>query len=977
MESTGRESQEMVYEGRTGVEEVRKRKVEQNKGRERMKIAYTNIDGIISSKLELEDYLRKENPVMACIVETKLGGEVQVPAMDGGRYKVWRRDREGKRGGGVMVLLREDIKAEKVEVGKGRAELLKVRISTGERRTRSVAVAYVPPKSNAWKDEEYKDMLKDTKEELERLMRENRDLILMGDFNCKEVEWESLETTGSPESWGAVLLELAMDNLMTQWVTEKTRYRGEDEPSRLDLVFTKEVDVIGDILYRSPLGRSDHVLIEMVIIDGDVCKGRDGHRRNRLNYGRTNFSKLRKFFEKVDWSDLLGAGNVQDQYDIFGKIYKEGVTKYVPTYKERRLGKKEWFNGRCEAARAKKEKAWNKMRRRNTQKNREEFKRARNEYVQVRRQEERNYEKDIVDNCKNEPKMFYRFINGKMKQKVGVSRVKDEGSVYEEDEDICEVMNKKFQEVFTKESEFEGNVERGEEIVLKDIVVEKKDLLDRMSRLDGRKAVGPDGIAGMILKECKDQLLLPVYNIIVSSLTEGKVPSEWKRAHIVPIYKGGNNEDPLNYRPVSLTSVMCKLCEGVIKDEWLKYLERMKVITEAQFGFRRGKSCVTNLLCFYSRVIEVVQEREGWADCVYLDLRKAFDKVPHKRLIWKIEKYGGVQGKLLEWMKDYLTERQMSTVVRGAESSWGEVTSGVPQGSVLGPLMFVIYVNDMVEGIDSYVSLFADDAKIMRRIENIESCEQLQQDLDRIYEWSRDWEMEFNARKCHVMEMGKSKGRPSGNYKLGEGILQKVTEEKDLGVVMEDSLSPEKHVNRITGATYRLVTNMKMAFHYMDEEMLIKLIKSIIRPQLEYAAVVWTPHKKKHIRKLERIQRAATKMVPSLSGLSYEERLRSLGLPTLEDRRKRGDLITVYKHMRGIERLDREDWFVWNDDEHRGHGRKLKKTRCRKDIKKFSFPYRCVDEWNKLDMVVIEARNVHEFKGKLDKCRYGDRSVRA
>ena len=891
-------------------------------GKGKKKLAYTNIDGFISSKLELEDYLRTRNPDVVCIAETKLGKDVHVTELVGGRYKVWRRDRQGKSGGGVMVVLKSDIQVDGVEVGKDTAEVMTMRISWGKEDKRSVAVAYVPPKTNAWTKEEYKKVLKDVREEMERIMRENRDLILMGDFNCKEVEWESLETKGDSESWGSVLLELAMDNLMTQWVTEKTRYRGDDEPSRLDLVFSKEVDVIKDISYISPLGKSDHVLIEMEIENTGSYERIEMHRKMKVNYGKADVGNLRKYFEDTDWNELLSADNIQDKYDIFKKIYDEGITRYVPKYKEQRQGRKEWFNVKCEAARKMKEKAWNKMRKRNTQRNREEFKKARNAYVLVRREEERKYEKNIVDKCRNEPKMFYRFVNGKMKQKVGISKLTVDGVVYEEEAEICEIMNKKFQEVFLEESEFYGGETRVNDVMVTDVRVDREELLNRMGRLDGRKAVGPDGISGMILKECREQLVLPLHNILEDSLKTGRVPDEWKKARIVPIYKAGNSEDPLNYRPVSLTSVVCKLCEGLIKDVWTKYLEQYKVISEAQFGFRKGRSCANNLMCFYSRAIDAMQEREGWVDCVYLDLKKAFDTVPHRRLLWKLKNYGGVQGKLLEWMEDYLTGRRMSTVVRGVESSWREVTSGVPQGSVLGPIMFVVYVNDMVEGIKSYINLFADDAKIMRKVINIEDCRKLQEDLDRIYKWSQDWEMVFNAKKCHVMELGKGKNRPSGIYRMGEGVLQKVSEERDLGVVVQDSLSPEKHINRITGNTYRTVKNMRLAFQYMDENMLKKLIEAIIRPQLEYGATIWSPHHKKYIRKIESIQRVATKMVISLERLTYDERLQRLGLPTLEERRERGDLITVYKHMTGMEKLDREDWMVWDDREGRGHGEK-------------------------------------------------------
>ena len=147
---------------------------------------------------------------------------------------------------------------------------------------------------------------------------------------------------------------------------------------------------------------------------------------------------------------------------------------------------------------------------------------------------------------------------------------------------------------------------------------------------------------------------------------------------------------------------MSKICEIIINEQWVKYLEENKIVTNNQYGFRKGRSCVTNLLSFYTRVIEVVDNRDGWVDAVYLDIKKAFDKVPHKRLLWKLE-HIGLKGKLLKWMGDYLKDREMRTVIRDSYSSWSGVTSGVPQGSVLAPIMFQIYINDMQEGLNSYI----------------------------------------------------------------------------------------------------------------------------------------------------------------------------------------------------------------------------------------------------------------------------------
>ena len=498
--------------------------------------------------------------------------------------------------------------------------------------------------------------------------------------------------------------------------------------------------------------------------------------------------------------------------------------------------------------------------------------------------------------------------------------------------------------------------------------------------LDGNKAIGPDGVSGHIIKECREQLIEPIYDIIKCSIETGEVPSEWKRADIIPIYKGGKQDEPLNYRPISLTSIICKLCEIILKEQWTKYLENENILSKEQYGFREKRSCVTNLLSFYSRVIEMTQERHGWVDCIYLDLKKAFDKVPHRRLIWKLEEMGGLTGRNIAWMRNYLDGREMRTIVKGETSDWRNVTSGVPQGSVLAPIMFLIYINDMPKEIKSYMSLFADDAKLLRKIEKLNDCEALQEDLNRIMEWSRKWEMEFNVNKCHVMEIGISEARPTWKYTMGMEEIKKVHEEKDLGVTIQDNLKPEKHIGKIFGDTYRMLRNIRVAFHYMDKEMMKKILTTMIRPKLEYAAVIWSPHMKKDINKLERIQRTATKMVPELEVLDYEERLKEMGLPSLRQRRERGDMITIYKLLNKLEVIDNSTLLqreTGDNRQTRGHSRKLKKGRCLKDTKKHSFPQRSIEAWNNLPEEIVTAKCVHKLKEKLDSYRNGDGTTRA
>ena len=939
-------------------------------------ISYTNIDGLVSKRLELLDYLREKKPDIMCIVETKLTEDINLILDEKCNYNIYRNDRKEGRGGGVIVLTTQNIKVSDIKYGSDNTENICIQITTNNSKLHIIA-AYVPPKTRNWNEEKYKSMLDKTERFLQNQIHNSKKVILTGDFNCKEVNWENYEAEGNEFTWGNRLLKLTTDNLMTQWVREETRLRGNDEPSRLDLVFTKGTLIKQGVKHHPPLGKSDHEVLEFDIPTGEERRNKETHKNKRRNYVKANYEGLKKYFGDLDWSEMYNAEDIQSKYDLFLKNYNNGVEKYVPFYVVKEQGKSEWFNWRCEKAKRNKNRAWRDLKKRPNKNNSEKYKKARNDYVSLRREVERNYQKRIVDKCKDEPKLFYRFINGKLKKSDCVTKLKDGGKIFEEDKELAEILNKNFQKVFTQETSFnpDQQLKQGK---LKCMKVDKEELMTIMRKLDGRKAMGPDAVSGQVLKECSKELLEPLYNIINCSVNSGKVPKEWKRADIVPIYKSGDKQEPLNYRPVSLTSVVCKICEIIIKKRWSQHLERGNAICNSQFGFRQGRSCVSNLLCFYSRAIDVIQEKDGWADCVYLDLKKAFDKVPHNRLIWKLQQQGGLGGKMLEWMKDYLTNREMRTMVKNEKSEWRRVTSGVPQGSVLAPVMFLIYINDMPEKVHSYMSMFADDAKLMKRVRQKEDCEDLQRDLDRVYEWSQTWEMEFNAKKCHVMELGRSKNRPTKLYKMGNEILNVTKEEKDLGVTFQDTLSPEKHINRIFGQAYGTLQNIRVAFQYMDKGMMKKIITTMIRPKLEYAAVTWSPHCKKHVSKLERIQRIATKIIPELADKSYEGRLKELNLPTLEQRRERGDLITLFKLINGIDVMDREDLLIPRRKQGlRGHGKELSKPTCQKNIRKYSFPYRNIEVWNSLDRTVVEAGSVHQLKARLDKYRYGDGTVRA
>ena len=861
-------------------------------------------------------------------------------------------------------------------------ELVSVEVIT-EDGVVTVATLYMPPKTRAWENEEYTELMKNTVSDIRNMLQKvedkSQDLVLVGDFNSRN-DWVNLEVRATENHWNWELLEITQDFLLTQHIQSSTRVRGTDKPSLLDLLFTRQENQIENIEYKPPMGKSDHVVIKWnFIVKYDIIEAENKANIKR-NYKKGNYLELRRIFKEINWKKALEHENINDKYRKFCDIYNTAINKTIPQRKTEIWREKQWYNEKCMEVKRKRDVLWNRFRRHGGQRAYDNYKKARNEYTRIRREAQRNYEKDIVVKCQDQPKLFYSYVKSRIKVTDKIQSIMEEGKSYTNEEDICEVFNRKFQSVFTKENNFTANAGSYESTQkLENISINKELVEKELKAMDKNKANGPDEISCWVLKECAEELSVPLTLIFEDSIRQGKLPECWKWANIVPLYKKGNKQNPLNYRPVSLTSVVCKILERIIRKKWVDHLERHELISQKQFGFREGRSCVSNLLSFYTRVSESIQVRDGWVDSIYLDFKKAFDSVPHQRLIWKLSNNGGVQGKVLQWMKDFLSNRKMRTVLRGRYSSWLEITSGVPQGSVLAPVMFLVYINDLQENVgeNSYINMFADDAKIQKTVVKEDCCRKLQDDLNKLHEWSKTWQMEFNADKCHVIKFGRSEKRPQWNYTLGNETLMEEEKERDLGVLVNNKLSPEDHINEKVRSAYALLANMKVAFTYVDEEMVKKIITSFIRPTLEYAAVVWSPHLKKHISKLEKVQRAVTRWVPELRNLSYEDRLAKLRLPKLEERRIRGDMIMMYKCLTGREKADMGNVFELSKTNLRGHCRKIAKRRGDKDIQKYSFPNRAVDQWNALPEEVVCAESIHKFKAKYDNWILKDGTIRA
>ena len=283
-------------------------------------------------------------------------------------------------------------------------------------------------------------------------------------------------------------------------------------------------------------------------------------------------------------------------------------------------------------------------------------------------------------------------------------------------------------------------------------MVEKK-----LRGLSANKSPGPDGWHPIFLKNIKDLISFPLATLFQKSLNEGIVTSQWLEAYISPIYKKGNKNMCENYRPVSLTSVLCKLMESIIRDKLLEHMRKNDIISNKQHGFVPFGSCMSNLLICIEMWSEMI-EANCSMDVIYTDFAKAFDRVSHAKLLQKIKSVG-IVGNTCVWIRSLLKDRSQKVRVDDAYSSSAKVKSGIPQGSVLGPIPFIIFINDMPDIIESTCQMFADDANIFCKVNTNTDSMRLQDDLTRLSEWSKLWKLPFNIGKCKSLHNGRSNNR--------------------------------------------------------------------------------------------------------------------------------------------------------------------------------------------------------------------------
>ena len=515
-----------------------------------------------------------------------------------------------------------------------------------------------------------------------------------------------------------------------QHITEPTRGRCTNEPPLLlDLALTNDNTAISTTETASGLGKSDHSVIKVAL---NCTPTYEPISKTVYKYDKGDYTKMEDLLN-IDWKAEFSnhQGDVQAQWDILMSKLRQAEEECIPKKRISQRARKcpVPLDVKNRAKIKRKNRLWKKFLLTKDVLNYQEFCRLRNQVRRLTRNAEKQYEKDIINQIKQNTQKFWQYAQAKMATRIGILNLikseDDKDDLTKSDSEKAQVLADYFS-VFTREPEGETPEEPircSKTIEL--CIINPSTVASKLKKLKTYKSPGPDGLHPRVLHELANSISTPLSVIFNTSLTTSMLPTDWKTANISAIHKKGNKNQAQNYRPVSLTSISGKILEQIIRDTVTEHMKDNDLLSDKQFGFIKGCSTVLQLIKVLDSWTETL-ENGGCIDVVYCDFMKAFDKVPHRRLIWKLQSYG-IKGKILDWVAAVLSHRSQRVRVNNSFSSWQEVTSGIPQGSVIGPMLFVIFINDLPEVIkSSELFVFADDMKLFHAICTEEDCTSLQ-----------------------------------------------------------------------------------------------------------------------------------------------------------------------------------------------------------------------------------------------------------
>ena len=833
-------------------------------------------------------------------------------------YTSIRSDRVITEKGGVLLYIHDDLPVTTVE--KYDDDTCEVIICTIESKNTIVASLYRPPSATS---ESFKSSINFVQKYINTQMtRKHYHLMLMGDYNFPDISWstisiekyKNIESTRSAE----ILLSFLAENFMSQCINHPTR-----ENNTLDLLLSNNVNSIIHTTAEK-LSLSDHkiVFIKSLLTNQseNVLPKFQEHTFRNLKLRDANYDEINKHFSDIDWDELRSSCTEEE----FPELLRLTVLQVCELYcKVKKITDKE----KSKPCRQR----YVLKRRRTKRKNRLEAIKTANpnspiiakileeiasielEIKESIIEQQRLREEKAVQAVLKNPSFFFTHAkrSSKVKSKIGPLFDKN-GKLQSDPKAMADILQDQYTSVF---SDPNSPNKRSPDLNIKckhslnDIKFNQADIIKAIDEINENAACGEDDIPAIVLKNCKNILSYPIMHLWKQSMRTGCIPKIYKRQIITPIHKKDSRAVPGNYRPISLTSHVIKIFERVIRNILVKYLEDNKLICRNQHGFRKGRSCLTQLLAHINNILYHKLHNKD-TDVIYLDYEKAFDKVDHQILLEKLKCYK-IGGNLYQWIAEYLSNRRQTVVIQGTTSKDSEVRSGVPQGTVLGPILFLVYINDLEQCIKNCtVSSFADDTRIKKQITKTSDVDTLQAGVNSSAKWSQENNMSLHEHKFELLTHSSAKHNLMRELPYSNQFYEYTTQNdqpiesksmvRDLGINITPEVSFTPHINIICDKARQMSAWVLSVFSDRGTTTMLTLFKAMIRNRVEYCSPLWSPSKISDIQTLEAVQRHFTSKISGHSDKSYWERLSSLNLMSLQRRRERYTIIMMYKILHNL-----------------------------------------------------------------------------
>ena len=721
-----------------------------------------------------------------------------------------------------------------------------------------------------------------------------------------------------------------------------------------------------------PVGASDHTSVKFTITLSNAYANRLADTVHYVyKWHLAKFDAIESYLSNIDWYSLVCTyPSASDMWGAFMSVLYTSVELYVPSVKingrpnhaKRRLK----YTSDMRKCNAKKRHLWRKLKLNpGDTLSRAKYLDCVHQWRSLIQQQELLTEQRIID--ANNLGTFYRFVNKRISNRAGIGTVLENGVELTDDHDKARAFNSYFASVGCHDNNNTPVCPVKTDNFLESVEFNATNVLAAINKLKSNLTCGPDGLPPLFFKRLRHCLVTPLAVIFTQLLSVAFVPDVWKRATIVPVHKKGSVKVISNYRPISVTCVTCKIFERVIANKIRDHLTVHNVLHPAQHGFTRGRSTCSNLLESLNDWTLYFQDKHQVA-IAYIDFSKAFDVVCHKKLFARLFSYG-IRGVLLSWLQRLFTGRTHCTKVGTGLSEDSDVLSGVIQGSVIGPLMFLIFIDELVDILANFgiiVKVFADDLKLYIRIVNDVDVSTLQEALNFLFTWAENWQLSLSLDKCCVLFLRLAE--PVVSFSLGGVNLRSVSSCRDLGVTVTSDLSSSEHIHDIVVKAHQRSNAIHRCFLSRDVCLLTRAFLVYVRPLVEYNSTVWSPHLKQDVNSIERVQRRFTKRLPGFGNYTYSKRLELLNLPSLELRRLYFDLLWAYKIIFGYVNMRSDDFFELRSTmTTRGHPYKLFKRQCTSTVRSSFFTERVVNIWNYLPSDTVDFSSLTAFKRSI-KC---------